>query len=258
MITEIHDYTFSPFPRLAYIYLDDNHLKHISNVEAFPVSLKEISLKRNKALPKIRNGTFSRLPKLERIHLFGCYKLTEIEAGAFDQENSSLTHFEAGQCGLYHLASDLFNWTSVNDVTLGGNPWDCDCTMAWTQTIFSADVLSSMVCSTPHELKGYNLHNLSPDNMSCSVYTKYKHTVGIGLIVVVTVIFIAATTTLVYMYRKRVYLPKQQKKARGTYQSLFNTAEDGTDSTVAIQMDDAGPETQLLNNTEHPQAAVAV
>jgi Leucine-rich repeat (LRR) protein len=141
----IHDKTFSPFPKLKYIFLDDNDLRSIGSDQPFPESLTKVSLRRNLALISIRNGTFSGLKELQTVDISGCYKLTEIEPGAFDEERSSVSQFDASQCGLFHLSASLLNWKNVTELDLSGNPWDCDCDLTWPKSTLETETLTNML-----------------------------------------------------------------------------------------------------------------
>ena len=140
----IHDNTFSPFPNLTYIFLDHNELRDIGRNKPFPSSLVMISLRRNLALKSIRNGTFSGLKALDSVDINGCYKLTEIEPGAFDQEMSSVTQLDASSCGLTHLSASLLSWNNMTKLVLSGNPWDCDCNLKWPKSTLQEDILITM------------------------------------------------------------------------------------------------------------------
>ena len=183
---------------LKKLQLADNNLSTVP-VESLShvTNLEEIDLGRN-PFTQIRKTEFSALKKLIALDLSGCGQLSSIDADAFrgcvDLErvtislNMRLSRL-AGNAfdalpGLKFLnladnalqtfeAEDLnVSWDKLEALDLSGNPWRCDCDLAFLVQTLKEGVANGLgggaKCASPVHLRTQPLASVSPGEFSCS------------------------------------------------------------------------------------------
>lgn len=115
---------------LDFISLDRNPLRSISN-GVFPHDMTSLSIRECWELTVIRNLTFTGLKYLQNVTITNNPRLYRIDAGAFDHERSAVRNLNLSGNALRSVDERLVNWNSLATVDLGGNQWDCDCTLVW-------------------------------------------------------------------------------------------------------------------------------
>uniref|UniRef100_A0AC34F0G9 LRRCT domain-containing protein n=1 Tax=Panagrolaimus sp. ES5 TaxID=591445 RepID=A0AC34F0G9_9BILA len=83
----------------------------------------------------IDDCAFCGLPNLEWISLYSCHQLSFIHENAFGSISSgiaqSVERFEINECNITVLPENLLDWKNVKEINIGGNPFACNCSMAW-------------------------------------------------------------------------------------------------------------------------------
>lgn len=150
----IPKYIFDGFDELTELYLSYNNFQNIS-YDAFK-NLKKLKLldmggNRLKSLPAslflhnenlqtfyldntqvtvIQNTNFKGLSNLQRLFIRNNNFLHEIERFVFD-DTPSITHLDLSGNDLTFLPLSLEKLDKLQSLRMGGNPWACDCRMAW-------------------------------------------------------------------------------------------------------------------------------
>ncbi|XP_045504933.1 leucine-rich repeat and immunoglobulin-like domain-containing nogo receptor-interacting protein 3 [Colias croceus] len=78
----------------------------------------------------IQNTNFQGLDKLQHLYIRNNFYLREIEAFVF-QDTPSLTHLNISNNSLTYLPLSLKMLDKLEELSIGGNPWACDCRMEW-------------------------------------------------------------------------------------------------------------------------------
>ncbi|XP_022122476.2 leucine-rich repeat and immunoglobulin-like domain-containing nogo receptor-interacting protein 3 isoform X2 [Pieris rapae] len=84
-------------------------------------------------ITEIQNTNFQGLNKLEQLFIRYNPYLREIESYVF-QDTPSLTHLDISNNSLTFLPLTLKILDKLQELRIGGNPWACDCRMAWFVT----------------------------------------------------------------------------------------------------------------------------
>ncbi|VVC94620.1 unnamed protein product [Leptidea sinapis] len=96
--------------------------RHNTNLKSIYLDQTEISV--------IQNTNFQGLEHLEELYIRRNIFLREIEAYVF-QDTPSLTHLDISNNSLTFLPLSLNMLDNLEALNIGGNPWACDCRMAW-------------------------------------------------------------------------------------------------------------------------------
>jgi hypothetical protein len=160
-ITEFPDYPFNLAIQLRHLSLADNPMKTVGN---FPTSLdtlnlsgieievilpdafiscpklKNLNLDRLIHLQSVQEKAFEGLKSLEVLTMENCIQLHEFDERAFGGHGSvavPLKNFSLSRCGLHTLSSKTLVplEPALEHLALDGNPWRCDCELAWIRHI---------------------------------------------------------------------------------------------------------------------------
>jgi Leucine-rich repeat (LRR) protein len=160
-ITKFPDYLLNETSQLRHLSLADNPMKviekfpasldtlNLSGIEvevilpgdfkAYP-NLKNLHLDRLIHLKSVQNHAFEGLKSLEVLTMENCIQLHEFDERAFGGHKSvtvPLKRLSLSRCGLHTLSSKTLVplEPTLELLALDGNPWLCDCKLAWIRRI---------------------------------------------------------------------------------------------------------------------------
>ncbi|XP_077997732.1 uncharacterized protein LOC144450864 [Glandiceps talaboti] len=149
-LVSLPDGIFKGLPNLFALYLDYNHFKEFPPLK--PVDyLSSLHMNYNE-LEKVSADVFADSVRLVRLGLY----------------SNKLTTFPAS------LASFLQEKSPSALVTIGNNPWQCDCNMLEIKKIWPTHprvLFDSFYCATPHHLKDQNMWHIAESEFVCGVTT---------------------------------------------------------------------------------------
>ncbi|KAJ9583570.1 hypothetical protein L9F63_022089, partial [Diploptera punctata] len=138
-------------------------------------SLKKLHLDRLLYLIKVETNAFEGLKSLEILTMENCIQLEDFDETAFGGENDSvlvpLKVLSLARSGLRTLSPEVLipvNST-IQQVDLQGNPWECDCNLAWIKDVtFSLLDRGYLRCFGPKEHHNKLIHLMPAEEMVCS------------------------------------------------------------------------------------------
>lgn len=188
---------------LEYLHLSENPIEVI-DVESF-IGLSKLEKLNISALPNlttIKADSFKHLASLEVLHCRGNKKLSSLDMESlrmlkhlkeFDVTNNALTSLDFGEIvsnensekvGTLSVEADKRyenQFKKLRVLRLAGNPWNCDCSMMKSLSLFDhkAAFFNKSVnddearCETPTDLLSKLLYRL-PDEFFCAANSKQK------------------------------------------------------------------------------------
>ncbi|XP_070570655.1 carboxypeptidase N subunit 2-like [Ptychodera flava] len=151
-LVSLPDGIFNGLHNLFALYLDYNEFKEFPHFKPLE-NLSTLYMNYNK-LEKITADVFADTVWIHRIGLYG----------------NKLTTFPAS------FARFLNNYPS-SLVTIGGNPWRCDCHMLAIKEIWPAHprlLFDTFYCGTPSRLRGQNIWHIESSELLCGVADDYE------------------------------------------------------------------------------------
>ncbi|XP_043262663.1 leucine-rich repeat neuronal protein 3-like [Colletes gigas] len=171
---------------LEYLYMDENPIKVIDHLNAFPSmsKLKELSLCCMPHLTTIEANSFSGLEMLEHLRVSNCPKLETIEESALTfqmKETKEITwpplkKLDLSDNALEYLPQYLLvRWDLLEELDLTKNKWSCDCDNQYLigellpkyGKKLLGDNIGTLTCASPPEHAGTNLSSLSHRTLRC-------------------------------------------------------------------------------------------
>ncbi|XP_078656538.1 uncharacterized protein LOC144902789 [Branchiostoma floridae x Branchiostoma belcheri] len=146
-ISDIQAGTFSPTPQLRNLHLDNNHIQTIPNNLLVNVSfLRSLRLSNN------------------NITMFPFEDLSRNEISLLYLDNNQMT-------ALSWLDYDIL--TSISDVNIDNNPWQCDCRMVDFRLKMngSRHFENQVNCSQPDNFHGQKLIDINREDLICEAPT---------------------------------------------------------------------------------------
>ncbi|KAI6227655.1 LRRCT domain-containing protein [Aphelenchoides fujianensis] len=150
---------FRDFSRLRTLDLSGNPFERIDFVLPQVVELKMRQMPR---LFYIGSYAFSSFSNLRVLDLAGSRELSAIHPTAFGfgedgAKARALRVLNVENCGLMKLNSTTLPWTQLEELRLGGNPWNCDDSMGWLFRAWSTrrwTVGRNLTCASPWSRRG--------------------------------------------------------------------------------------------------------
>jgi len=250
-ITKFPDYPFSQASQLRHLSLADNPMKVI---EMFPTSLDTLNLSGIevevilpgdfKSYPKLKNlyldrlihlisvqkNAFEGLKSLEFLTMENCIQLHEFDERAFVGPESvavPLKRLSLSRSGLHTLSSKTLVplKPTLEHLALEGNPWRCDCKLAWIrQTNFSLEHPEYLRCFSPEKHHNKLLLSVQPEQFVCANQLAEQQSYSV-LVIVLNVFLIVAVLVIcgiiLMIMRHRGLLYCTPRKTVGTYSPVI-------------------------------------
>ncbi|XP_028036954.1 immunoglobulin domain and leucine-rich repeat-containing protein 2-like [Bombyx mandarina] len=121
---------FKNLKKLLWLNMSGNRLRLLPPVLfQYNENLQSLYLDHTE-LTVIQNTNFKNLNNLKRLYIRNNSYLREIETYVF-QDTLNLTHLNISSNALTFLPLSLSMLDQLRELWIGGNPWACDCRMAW-------------------------------------------------------------------------------------------------------------------------------
>lgn len=190
---------------------------------AYP-NLKRLQLDRLTNLTEVEVNAFEGLTSLEVLTMENCVQLHKFDELAFGEPDSKavpLRHLSLARSGLHTLSPKTFLLleATLEHLNLQGNPWRCDCKLAWLRQLnFSLEDTGYLRCFYPDEHHNRLLLSMDPKDFVCTS----PHTDAINTKLIILDVFIVllalgvASSILVIMWRRRC-MPCVRRQTVGKY-----------------------------------------
>lgn len=173
-------------------------------------SLKKLLLRDMILLTSVGPDAFRGIQKATTIDLADCKKLKTIDETAF--MSTDVTSFFLKDSGITFIPENLLKWSQMHTVSLGGNPINCDCKVAWmlNSSIFGnntgvKDSFDHLICASPKEHYGKRVTSLHPINLSCKpIPDDHGSRFTTGIIIALICFVFMTTFALLMKYRKQI------------------------------------------------------
>ena len=128
-------------------------------------TVRVLDLSHNK-LTSLSRDAFNCFPNLQQLDL-SSNNLSHLHPSLFARLDR-LTALSLRNNYLSGISRQLIASSSLRDVRLAGNPWNCHCGLAWlAQEVTSGVVSDNVRCSQPEVVAGDLLSELDPHNLTC-------------------------------------------------------------------------------------------
>uniref|UniRef100_A0A914QP42 LRRCT domain-containing protein n=1 Tax=Panagrolaimus davidi TaxID=227884 RepID=A0A914QP42_9BILA len=133
-------------------------------------NLTEIRVTNAKFLYTISECAFCGLPNLKIVDLSNntqLYNINENAFGAIENKKDSkyviatLKEFDINNCNFSALPEKLLDWTKIEKLNVYGNPFKCDCDLAWLVNDKNIHFDTNPKCAEPATLKGIVFSNVT-------------------------------------------------------------------------------------------------
>jgi len=139
-------------------------------------NLHELDLSRN-ALTYLKDGQFPSLPQLRILDLSHNI-LSSIHKNSFSGLGRKVERLDLSNNALMTIPWTTFiPLPSMKQVSLGANPWHCDCKLGELHSHLSRRkiVIESVMCNTPLTVASKNWRNLNQEDFTCSPTVSLPH-----------------------------------------------------------------------------------
>lgn len=139
-LTNLQDETFSNLNSLEMLILSKNKLQYLNkNTFKGLSNLSKLDLSKNQ-IETIEPDTFSNLNEIMFLYL-KYNRLSTLSADIFLKDMINLTDLELEQNNLTALSESLFQrMPNLEEISIGGNPWDCENHKVLLEIILSKDI----------------------------------------------------------------------------------------------------------------------
>ncbi|XP_023648847.1 SLIT and NTRK-like protein 1 [Paramormyrops kingsleyae] len=174
-IRVIENGTFQNLGALRWLYMDKNYLDTLS-MEMFLglQNLEYLSLEYNE-IQLVMAGTFNTMPSL-RVLFLNNNLLKSLPVDIFNGVSLSRISLHNNYFTFLPVAGVLDQLTSVIQIDLHGNPWECSCNIVafkqWSEKIGSDVIVSDLKCESPEEFWKKDFRQLRNDLLCPQLYDK--------------------------------------------------------------------------------------
>lgn len=178
-IANIENNTFKNLLDLRWLYMDSNYLDTLSREKfAGLQNLEYLNVEYN-AIQLILPGTFNAMPKL-RILILNNNLLRSLPVDVFAGVSLSKLSLHNNYFMYLPVAGVLDQLTSIIQIDLHGNPWECSCTIVpfkqWAERLGSEVLMSDLKCETPVNFFRKDFMLLSNDEICPQLYARISPT----------------------------------------------------------------------------------
>ncbi|KAL4608898.1 SLIT and NTRK-like protein 1 [Arapaima gigas] len=174
-IRTIENCTFQNLTALRWLYMDKNYLDTLS-VEMFVglQNLEYLSLEYND-IQLVMAGTFNPMPNL-RVLFLNNNLLKSLPIDVFNGVSLSRISLHNNYFTFLPAAGVLDQLTSIIQIDLHGNPWECSCNIVpfkqWTEKVGPDVIVSDLKCESPEEFWKKDFRLLRNDLLCPQLYEK--------------------------------------------------------------------------------------
>uniref|UniRef100_A0A672MJ13 SLIT and NTRK-like family, member 5b n=1 Tax=Sinocyclocheilus grahami TaxID=75366 RepID=A0A672MJ13_SINGR len=159
-IAVIHDRTFGQLIHLRRLYLNGNLIERLTEDMFFGLqSLQFLYLEYN-VIREIAVGAFQQVPNLQLLFLNNNL-LKTLPLGVFDELRLARLNLRSNHFRSLPVAGVLEDLTSLLQIDLFENPWDCSCLAVemknWLEQLSTGTMVNSVVCESPLSLSGEDM-----------------------------------------------------------------------------------------------------
>ncbi|XP_042538624.1 SLIT and NTRK-like protein 1 [Dipodomys merriami] len=178
-IASVENNTFKNLLDLRWLYMDSNYLDTLSREKfAGLQNLEYLNVEYN-AIQLILPGTFHAMPKL-RILILNNNLLRSLPVDVFAGVSLSKLSLHNNYFMYLPVAGVLDQLTSIIQIDLHGNPWECACTIVpfkqWAERLGSEVLMSDLKCETPVNFFRKDFMLLSNDEICPQLYARISPT----------------------------------------------------------------------------------
>ncbi|XP_072113395.1 SLIT and NTRK-like protein 1 [Mobula birostris] len=171
----IENNTFCNLTNLRWLYLDNNNLETlIPEMFAGLQNAEYLNLEFN-LIQLILPGTFNWMPNLRELFLHNNL-LKSLPVDVFSSVSLSKLSLHTNYFMYLPVTGVLDQLTSVVQIDLHGNPWDCSCNIIafkqWVERMGSDVVVSELKCASPEEFWDRDFKSISNELMCPELYSK--------------------------------------------------------------------------------------
>jgi len=180
-------------------------------------------------ISEISQHAFRGLDKVQQLWLEN-NAITEITAAQIAPMKDSLHSVYLSGNQISSLSEDVFVWDNLEEVTLGDNPWLCDCALHHL-TYIDLEHLDheNITCSSP--FPGQELHAVMADMTSCN---SGHQAVALGVIIPILIICVFVAIFFIYrMVQNRRQLERIRR--RGNYSAVYKDTVEAVSSNAAMK-----------------------
>ncbi|CAN7982844.1 unnamed protein product [Ixodes hexagonus] len=147
---DLSDNDFVDIPRglgsarnLKVLRMDKNPLVKLDSSSLSGVRrLKELHLSQMPRLEAIEDGSFWYMTALRVVEINENPRLKSVSGSAFEWSTSPIQSLVLANSNLSKLSEGFAEWCVSGKLVLKGNPWSCDCEMAWLKRCLSTEELT--------------------------------------------------------------------------------------------------------------------
>ena len=178
-IATVENNTFKNLLDLRWLYMDSNYLDTLSREKfAGLQNLEYLNVEYN-AIQLILPATFNAMPKL-RILILNNNLLRSLPVDVFAGVSLSKLSLHNNYFMYLPVAGVLDQLTSIIQIDLHGNPWECSCTIVpfkqWAERLGSEVLMSDLKCETPVNFFRKDFMLLSNDEICPQLYARISPT----------------------------------------------------------------------------------
>ncbi|XP_055965392.1 SLIT and NTRK-like protein 1 isoform X2 [Sorex fumeus] len=178
-IASVENNTFKNLLDLRWLYMDSNYLDTLSREKFTGLqNLEYLNVEYN-AIQLILPGTFHAMPKL-RILILNNNLLRSLPVDVFAGVSLSKLSLHNNYFMYLPVAGVLDQLTSIIQIDLHGNPWECSCTIVpfkqWAERLGSEVLMSDLKCETPVNFFRKDFMLLANDEICPQLYARISPT----------------------------------------------------------------------------------
>lgn len=171
-IAHIHDRAFGDLTHLRRLYLNGNLIDHLTADMFYGLETLQFLYLEYNVIKEVASDTFQHVPKLQLLFLNNNL-LKTLTAGTFHGLGLARLNLRNNHLRYLPVSGVLDQLTSLVQVDLYENPWDCTCGILelrmWLEQLSTGTVVNNVICGSPKRLAGEDMRyiktvNFCPNN----------------------------------------------------------------------------------------------
>lgn len=159
-ISVIHSKAFAELHNLRRLYLNGNLIERLTDDMFSGLECLQFLYLEYNVIREIEPGTFEQVPNLQLLFLNNNL-LKTLPMGVFRGSNLARLNVRNNHLRNMPLDGVLEDLTSLVQIDLFENPWDCSCSIVgmkrWLEELSSGTVVNYVICETPPDFTGEDL-----------------------------------------------------------------------------------------------------